>query len=165
MLVGISQCGFLPLNFWFWRSPRFLESPLTGAGERAENSQKLTPNMTSSRKHPEAGYDFPPPPIEGSERLVPIRSWADMFFEMQVTSVEFDAFWYESVEEGVAYFFSWLGSPRSTILVVYDDDPSTHIECRTVGDILLPEAEAIPIITEVIHLFRSAGYWQDEAHH
>ena len=121
--------------------------------------------MTSSTNDTEAEYFFPPPPIEGNERLVPIRSWAEMFFEMQVTNVEFNEFWYESVEEGVAYFFSWFGSPRSTILVVWDDDPSTHIECRTFGDILLPDAEATPIITEIIHLFRSAGYWQGEAHH
>jgi hypothetical protein len=49
---------------------------------------------------------FPPSPVAGSELLVPITSWPEMFCETAITGVEFDLFWYDSVEEGVAYFFS-----------------------------------------------------------
>lgn len=45
-----------------------------------------------------------------------------MFREAAITGVEFDLFWYDSVEEGVAYLFSWLGEPRSTVLVVWNDE-------------------------------------------
>ncbi len=121
--------------------------------------------MTSPAPDTEAEYFLPLPPIAGSERLVPITSWAEMYSEIQVTGVEFDEFWYESVEEGVAYFFRWIESPRSTILVVWDSDRPTHIECRTIGDILVPDKDAEPMQAEVVHLFRSAGYWQGEAHH
>jgi len=121
--------------------------------------------MSSPQNDTEAEYLFPPPPINGSERLVPITSWAEMFRETQITSVEFDAFWYESVEGGVAYFFKWLSVPRATVLVVWDKFKPTHVECRSVGDVLIPEADAAPILAEVVDLFRGAGFWQDEAHH
>jgi hypothetical protein len=51
---------------------------------------------------------FPPPPIRGTARLKPISSWAEMHGETEVTKVEFDLFWYDSVLDGVAYFFRWL---------------------------------------------------------
>jgi hypothetical protein len=82
-----------------------------------------------------------------------------MFHEKQVTGVEFDEFWYESVEEGVAYFFSWLGNPRSTVLVVWNDKEPTYIECRKVGDQLASEIEAASIHAEITQLFRNAGFW------
>jgi hypothetical protein len=53
---------------------------------------------------------FPPPPVEGSELLVPITSWTEMFFETEITNVEFDEFWDNRVEEGVAYFFCWMAA-------------------------------------------------------
>jgi hypothetical protein len=102
---------------------------------------------------------FPSPPIEASENLLPITSWADMFIEMRITGVDFDAFWDESIEEGVAYFFRWIGHPRATVLVVWDDEQPTHIECRTYGDIELSDELAQPIIQDVIGLFHKAGYW------
>jgi len=108
---------------------------------------------------------FPPPPIEASEFLSPITSWEDMFIEMRITGVDFDAFWDESIEEGVAYFFRWVGSPRATVLVVWDDEQPTHIECRTCGDRLLSDDEAQPIIEDVVRLFHEVGFWHDVTHH
>ncbi len=108
---------------------------------------------------------FPPPPIAASELLVPIVSWPEMFREATITGVEFDLFWYDSVEEGVAYFFSWLGEPRSTVLVVWADDAPTHIECRKWKDILGAPMECVPIITEVTQMFRSAGFWREQVNH
>jgi hypothetical protein len=108
---------------------------------------------------------FPPPPIKGSRQLVPIASWHDMFREKQITGVEFDAYWYEGVEAGVVYFFSWLGSPRSTVLVVWDGQRPTHIECRTLGAAPVSDREAEPILAEITQLFREAGSWQGEAIH
>jgi hypothetical protein len=121
--------------------------------------------MNSSRNDTEAKYLFPPPPINGSERLVPITSWAEMFRETQLTRVEFDAFWYERVEDGIAYFFKWLNVPRATVLVVWDDIKPTHIECRSAGDMIISEVDAAPILAEVVDLFRGAGFWEGEAHH
>ena len=40
----------------------------------------------------------------------------------------------DSVEDCNAYFFRWLGDPRSTVLVVWDKKKPTHIECRKSGD-------------------------------
>lgn len=113
----------------------------------------------------EANGTFPPAPVEGNAHLVPIRTWAEMFRETQITGVEFEEFWYESVEEGVAYFFSWLGKPRCTVLVVWDETEPTCIECRKVGDQLVTEIEGAPIHAEVTQLFRSAGFWQSHATH
>ena len=105
--------------------------------------------------------DFPTPPVFGSELLVPITSWHEMHRETEVTKVEFDLFWYDSVNNGAAYFFRWLGEPRSTVLVVWNDDGPTHIECRKVGDLLASDAESAPIIAEVTQMFRSASFGRD----
>lgn len=105
---------------------------------------------------------FPPPPIKGSELLVPIKTWLEMFNETQLTGVEFDAFWYESVNEGVAYFFKWLGNPRATVLVVWEDAGPTHIECRTFGDVPVSDVEANSIRAEAVKLFCKAGFWLEE---
>lgn len=108
---------------------------------------------------------FPPPPISGTERLVPITSWPEMHRETEATKVEFDLFWYDCVLDGVAYFFRWLGEPRATVLVVWDDTAPTHIECRKWADVLLSEEELATIIVEVTHAFRAAGYWPDKTDH
>lgn len=103
---------------------------------------------------------FPPPPVEASELLVPITTWAEMFRETEFTGVEFDEFWYDSVEDGMAYFFRWMGKPRSAVLVVWDAKRPTHIECRKGGDLLASADEAERIIAEVTLLFRNAGFWR-----
>jgi hypothetical protein len=109
--------------------------------------------------------DFPSPPIAASGLLVPIGTWLEMLRETEITKVEFDAFWFDSVKDGVAYFFRWLGEPRSTILVVWNNDGPTHIECRKVGDLIASEAESMPMIAEITHMFRSAGFGRDKTDH
>ena len=109
--------------------------------------------MKSRANDTKANAGFPPAPVAASEMLVPITSWAEMFRETAITSVEFDLFWHDSVEEGAAYFFSWRGEPRSTVLVVWNDEGPTHIECRKVGDLLASEMESLPIIEAVTRLF------------
>jgi hypothetical protein len=64
---------------------------------------------------------FPSPPIPGTKRLVPITSWPEMYDETTTTKVEFDQSWYDSVVDGVAYFFRRLGEPRATVLIVWDE--------------------------------------------
>jgi hypothetical protein len=108
---------------------------------------------------------FPPSPIERTELLVPITSWPEMHRETQITKVEFDLFWYDSVADGVAYFFRWLGEPRSTVLVVWNDEEPTHIESRKMGDVLLSAEDSSNITIEVTSAFRAAGYWRHMAHH
>jgi hypothetical protein len=108
---------------------------------------------------------FPPPPVEASNLLVPITTWSEMFRETELTGVEFDKFWYDSVEDGRAYFFRWLGEPRSTVLAVWNDERPTHIECRKNGDLLASADESERIIAEVTQLFRNAGFWREHVKH
>lgn len=126
---------------------------------RAHNQMRLgrihTMRLTASK----SSGNFPQPPIQGSELLIPITSWESMYAETQVTGVEFEQFWFDSVEEGVAYFFSWLGDPRATALIVWTDDGPTHIECRTFGDQEVSSDESRAIVATVIVQFRKAGYW------
>jgi len=114
--------------------------------------------MTGRANDIEEKTAFPPAPVAASEVLVPITSWVEMFREKEITRVEFDLFWLENVEAGAAYFFSWMADPRSTVLVVWDDEGPTHIECRKVGDLLTSETESLPIISAVTQSFRSAGF-------
>ena len=109
--------------------------------------------------------EFPAPPIAGNSLLAPIPSWADMYRETQMTRVEFDLFWYDSVNDGVAYFFRWVGEPRCTVLVVWNDAGPTHIECRKVGDELASQLEAALIVAEVNRLFESRRSTPDERAH
>jgi len=104
-----------------------------------------------------ANASFPIPPITGSESLVPITSWPEMYRETTTTGAEFDEFWYESVEDRVAYFFRWLGEPRCTILAVWDDRGLTHVECRKAGDVVVSETESVPIIAVLTNAFQNAG--------
>lgn len=103
--------------------------------------------------------EFTPPPIPGDELLIPITSWEAMYAETRLTGVEFEQFWFDSVEEGVAYFFRWLGEPRSTVLIVWTEDGPTHIECRTFGDQEVSSDEFRAIVASVILQFRKAGFW------
>ena len=109
--------------------------------------------------------DFPPPPVTTTPLLVPITSWADMHRETAITGVQFDLFWYDLVQEGVAYFFSWSGEPRATVLVVWDISGTTHIECCKAGDVPATATECLPIIAEVTQVFRKAGFWAEIANH
>ena len=110
---------------------------------------------------PPKGKDgFPDSPVPASDLLVPITCWSEMVCESRITGIEFDQFWYESVKDGVAYFFRWLGAPRSTVLVITYDDLLYHLECRTLGDQLVPRLEAEPIIAEVMKQFQDAGFWR-----
>ena len=108
---------------------------------------------------------FPPSPVEPSDRLTPIRTWYEMFVETGVTGVEFDLFWYESVEAGLAYFFRWLGQPRATVLVVWDEQGPLHIECRTFGDQPVSAPDADPIVAEVMTAFHGAGFLSELVTH
>ena len=108
---------------------------------------------------------FPSPPVKASELLVPITSWIDMFHETKSTGVEFDQFWHDSIEDGVAYFFRWLGDPRSTVLAIWDGEKPMHIECRMNGDLLVSDAESERIIAEVTQIFRNAGFWHKKVNH
>ena len=111
---------------------------------------------------PPKGKDgFPDSPVPASDLLVPITCWSGMICESRITGIEFDQFWYESVKDGVAYFFRWLGVPRSTVLVITYDDLLYHLECRTLGDQLVHRQEAEPIIAEIVKQFQDAGFWRN----
>jgi hypothetical protein len=78
--------------------------------------------------------------------------------ERKRTGVAYDLFWDDSVQDGVAYFFQWLGQPRATILAVWEGKQLTHIEGRKSDDVALSDAEAKPIIAEVVRAFAGAGF-------
>lgn len=101
---------------------------------------------------------FPDCPITGTAHLVPITSWLQMHAERKVTGVDYDLFWDDALSDGVAYFFSWRAKPRATVLVVWEGRMLSHIECRKACDELVPEAEALPILTDVVHAFSAAGF-------
>lgn len=101
---------------------------------------------------------FTRPPVKASKVLVPITTWPAIFQEAKVTGIIFDQFWHDSVEDSVAYLFRWLGEPRSTVLVVWEEDGPTHIEARKSRDLPLSAGELEPIIAEVTMLFRDAGF-------
>lgn len=102
--------------------------------------------------------DFPAPPVAGSKLLMPIRSWEEMHRETQEVGVEFDGFWLDSVQEGVAYFFRWLGKPRATVLVIWQGDRVTHVECRKVGDLEVTDSEMAPVNAELSRIFASTVF-------
>jgi len=108
---------------------------------------------------------FPPPPVTATPLLAPITSWADMHSETATTGVQFELFWYDRVQDGVAYFFSWSGEPRCTVLVVWDNSGTTHIECRKTGDLPATPTECLPIIAEVTQAFRTVGFSAETAKH
>jgi hypothetical protein len=88
-----------------------------------------------------------------------------MYAETQVTGVDFEQFWFESVMDGVAYFFRWEGDLRSTVLVVWTDEGPTHIEARTFGDEPVVGTELDAVTAHLVLLFRKAGYWSHLATH
>lgn len=98
---------------------------------------------------------FPRSPIRASALLEPITSWSEMFREAQAVGVEFDEFWHQAVEDGVASFCRWLGEQRATVLVVHDESGITYVECRKVGDVQLSRIEAASIIAAVVRAYRT----------
>lgn len=102
--------------------------------------------------------EFPACPVNGTALLTPITSWAEMYRETQTTGVEFSELWDDSVHEGAAYFFRWLGEPRATVLVIWENDHLTFVECRKAGDVVLSEAESAPIFAEIARAFAGANF-------
>ena len=100
---------------------------------------------------------FPPPPVKGSKLLVPITTRAEMFCEIKVTSVQCDGFWKKNVDDGVAYFFRWMGKPRATVLVIWGHAKNIYIECRKIGNLPVTGKEFKIVYAEVIKLFQDAG--------
>lgn len=101
---------------------------------------------------------WPPPPIPTFSPLFPITSWAEMHAETLATGVEFDNFWLESVDAGVAYFFRWLGEPRATVLAIWEGRNLTLVEYRGVGDRDLKPEESLGIVEAVHQAFRNAAF-------
>lgn len=101
---------------------------------------------------------FPRSPIKGTTKLIPITSWLELRRERKKTRVEYDLFWDDSVHEGVAYFFCWLGRPRATVLAIWEGKDLTHIEGRKVGDIPLSRTETRQVTAEVVRAFTQAGF-------
>jgi hypothetical protein len=100
---------------------------------------------------------FPAPPVSESRLLVPIPSWQEMYDECKTTGVEYEEFWDESVGAEVAYFFRWMGEPRSTVLVVWDGFGVLHVESRTNRDMPVSVEEGRLIEQEVRAVFKGSA--------
>lgn len=101
---------------------------------------------------------WPPSPIPATPTLLPITSWAEMYQETLATGVMFESCWLDSVEAGVAYFFRWVGTPRATVLAVWNEDSLSFVECRGTRDRLLTATESQQVMAEIHRLFSRAGY-------
>ena len=101
---------------------------------------------------------FPAPPVPPTGRLVPIESWYQMVQETQATGVVFDAFWLDSVLDGVANFFEWRGPVRATVLAIWEPGWLRFVESRTMGDHRLDDVNSAAIECEVGHLFAECGF-------
>ena len=77
--------------------------------------------------------DLPPSPIPASGALAPLRTWAEILEKHRHHGIEFGAFLYESLAEGVCFFYR-SRTPRAIVLVVLDNGQLRHIECRTSGE-------------------------------
>ena len=101
--------------------------------------------------------DLPTSPIPGSAVLFPLKSWQEIYIEHRRHGIDFDAFWYESLEAGICSFYRWSGSPRSVVLAVFDTSTLRHIECRKQGDVELDPDESAPIVAELVREFARIG--------
>ena len=72
---------------------------------------------------------FPEPPIPGDDRLKPLTSSA----EMQREAREMRSCLHKLIAEvfdGAVYFYSWNGSERATVLVIYSPGELAHLEVK-----------------------------------
>lgn len=111
-----------------------------------------------ARQYDGADREFPPSPVPPSPVLRPLDAWICVYEECRAMGVAFDAFWYEAVAEGVCYFYRWLGHPRASVLVVFDEKLVKHIECRRKDGAELSADESAPIVAHVAQAFAKAGY-------
>ena len=101
---------------------------------------------------------FPAWALDRTDDLVSIASWRDLHAETEVTGVEIDQFWCESIDDGVAYFFKWLGEPRATVLAVAGEQSLTFVECRQSWDKPVGQLAATEVVSTVVKAFGRAGF-------
>ena len=97
---------------------------------------------------------FPPIPVAASSLLRPITTWRDSLDESAASGIAFDELRDQSVADGAACFFRWFGSPRATVLVVWDDTGPMHFECRRTEETPLTPSAQVPVVDELSRRFR-----------
>ena len=65
------------------------------------------------------GRPFPPPPIAGTERLRPIRTFDDLQREGRIMG-HCVGNYYQQVFNGFSYFYQWHGEERATVQLIVD---------------------------------------------
>lgn len=92
--------------------------------------------------------------------LRPLVSHDELKAEAKVTGIAVERFWINRVSDGVAYFYSWHGEPRSTILVVHEprEREVPFIEVRTFGDMPVEGPHFRQIAESVSSVYSAAGY-------
>src|SRR5258708_17354727 len=76
---------------------------------------------------------FPVSPIRLHPLLKPLNSVSAIAEDAEEMNIAFETLWIENVYESVAYFFSWRGDPRATVLLVIDGNSIAHVECQGAG--------------------------------
>ncbi len=100
---------------------------------------------------------FPESPLRPHPLLTPLGSVSAIAEDAEKMNIAFETLWIENVYEGVAYFFSWRGEPRATVLIVVNDDRVTHVECQGQGGRKIESNEFQPIGAVLQTLCRHAG--------
>ena len=101
---------------------------------------------------------FPVPPIRFHPLLRPLNSVSAIAEDAEEIGIAFEALWIENVYEEVAYFFSWCGEPRATLLVVINGNAVSHVECQGMGGRKIEGDEFQPIGRVLQELCREGGF-------
>jgi hypothetical protein len=115
--------------------------------------------MAAGKTNAALEHSFPPPPVRGSDLLVPLLSPEDMARDAMEMNIPYEPWDDEEVRAHVAYFFSWRGIERATVLTVFVPNKElTNFECQAYS-----EASVMPSTLKAIHdtvtkLFRAAGF-------
>jgi hypothetical protein len=102
---------------------------------------------------------FPVPPIQGTDLLIPIASAEDLLREHKEMEIVFDNCWMSGVISwNTAYFFRWSGEIPAVVLVIFERNRLTHIECLTRGGSPVPTPQRSTILSSVVQSFEDEGY-------
>jgi hypothetical protein len=102
---------------------------------------------------------FPPPPINGTDLIVPILSAEDLLNAHKEMEIEFDNFWMLNVLSWKAtYFFKSRGEVCALVLTVLNGRNLTHVACLARRSQPVPMPYRSEILKSAIQAFAAAGY-------
>jgi hypothetical protein len=130
----------------------FLKNSSTVSGQGDCAPDKLWSMRALSRP-------FPPPPIDGTDLIVPILSAEDLLNAHKEMEIEFDNFWMLSVLSWkTAYFFQTRGGDPALVLTVLNDSDLFLVACLARRSQPVPMQYRREIHNSVMQAFAAAGY-------